>query len=77
MARKEKYKITYQATPILYKIVVILLVLGAVSTLFWYTEKLRNAILENNRRIITAHAKLFAIAKSETFTGPGLTIIFN
>ncbi len=77
MAKREKYKITYKATPLLYKFGIALLVLSAVLALFWYTEKLRSAILENNRRIITAHAKLFAIAKSETFTGPGLTIIFN
>ncbi|MFP4460034.1 MAG: sensor histidine kinase [Candidatus Zixiibacteriota bacterium] len=76
-SRSDRFQITYKGIPAVYKIALAVFILLVIGLFFLYSEYIRQAVIENNRRIIKAHARLYAIAKSEAMSGPALGIIFE
>ncbi len=71
------FRIRYQAIPLHYKLGALILFAGVVIILFFYTENLRIKAIENNRHILSAYARLWGLATTETVTGPAQSIIFE
>ena len=73
----EKYRIEYYSVSPVVVLLMIILALGLVGIVFWYTEIIRHKMLEYNRRMMNTYARMWRLTLSKSIEGPELTIIFE
>ena len=77
LSGEKGYRIEYYSVSPLTVLIMILLVIGLLGIVFWYTQIIRHKMLEYNRRVMNTYAKMWELTLSRSIEGPELTIIFN
>ncbi|RKZ33651.1 hypothetical protein DRQ33_03820 [bacterium] len=76
-SRGGQYRIEYHRVSPFTVLAMILIALALVALIFWFTEIIRNKMVEYNRRVMNTYARLWTMTLSRSIEGPELSILFE
>ena len=73
----EKYRIEYHRVSPMAISVMIFITLAMLVIVFWFTEIIRDKMMQYNRRVMNTYARLWSMTLSRSIEGPELSILFE